>query len=359
MFDQLYTIARNTFIEAVRQPIFVVLIGVGILLTLLNPQLAAYTLDDDNKLLIDLGLSTIFLICLMLAAFTATGVLAHEIERKTVLTVVSKPVSRPTFVIGKFLGVGGALAVAFYILSLALMMSLRHQVQQTAGDHLDQPVVIFSLLALLGAAGAATLGNYLYRWVFTSTLTVGLVVGGTLAMVLVLLINKAWAFQSPLTELLQNEGERLQILVGLILIFEAVLLLAAVAIAASTRLGQIMTLVICVGIFFLGLISNSLSQWTNQKLGLTSAQAANLGAFESFGTLWAADLSLSTRVSLAFAKLLYLALPNLQFLWPADAITQGNPFTLGHIATVSVYALFYGSAVLALAIILFQKREVG
>ncbi len=360
MAEQLLTIARNTFIEAIRQPIFVVLIAVGLLLMLLNPQLAAYTMEDDNKLLIDLGLSTIFVVSLLLSAFTATGVLAHEIEQKTVLTVVSKPVARPTFVVGKFLGVAAAIAVAYYVLSLAFILTIRHQVQQRASDYLDQPVVIFGLLAVLAAFAVAAFGNYMYRWVFTSSLTAGLVVGGTIATALVLLIDKEWAFQSPLTEFTKEGSQLGQIIVGLLLIYEAVLLLTAVAIAASTRLGQIMTLVICVGVFFMGLISNSLSQWANERIGLTSVQAATIGVFESFGVIFTAEqLSFGSRLIYALAKLLYLALPNLQFLWPADAITQGNPFTLGHVATVTGYAVLYCTAVLAVAVILFQKREVG
>ncbi|MEX0885864.1 MAG: ABC transporter permease subunit, partial [Phycisphaeraceae bacterium] len=117
MLGQLLTIAGNTFTEAIRQPIFTVLVLLGAVALGLNLQLAAYTFEDDTKILIDLGLSTVFLVGLFLAAFTATGVLASEVESKTVLTVVSKPVSRPLFVVGKFLGVAGAIGVALYVLS--------------------------------------------------------------------------------------------------------------------------------------------------------------------------------------------------------------------------------------------------
>ena len=57
----LLAIARNAFLESIRQPIFAVLLIVGILAMVLNVNLAAFTLEDDNKLLIDLGLSTLFL----------------------------------------------------------------------------------------------------------------------------------------------------------------------------------------------------------------------------------------------------------------------------------------------------------
>ena len=85
----LFTIARNAFLESIRQPIHAVLVCVGLLALLLNVNIAAYTLEDDNKLLIDLGLSTLFLAGLLLAAFTATSVLSREIENKTCLLYTS------------------------------------------------------------------------------------------------------------------------------------------------------------------------------------------------------------------------------------------------------------------------------
>ena len=74
-----FALARNAFIESIRQPVQAVLICVGLLALVLNVNLAGYTLEDDNKLLVDLGLSTLFLLGLLMAAFTATSVLAKEI----------------------------------------------------------------------------------------------------------------------------------------------------------------------------------------------------------------------------------------------------------------------------------------
>ena len=52
-------------------------------------------------------------------------------------------------------------------------------------------------------------------------------------------------------------------------------------------------------------------------------------------------------------------MPNLQFFWPADALTQGSEITLGYLATVTAYAACLVGAVMSLAVILFQKRDVG
>ncbi len=335
MFEQLISIARNTFTESIRQPIYVVLILTSILVLILGTMWTAYTLDDDNKMLIDTGLSMLFLSGLLLAAFTATGVLSREIDQKTVLTVVSKPVPRPIFVLGKYLGVAAAIGVSYWILAIVFLLTVRHQVMQTASDAFDGPVMLMSALAGVVALTIATWGNYFYRWVFNSTFIGSLAVTATLAFAAVLLLSKAWTFQSPMTDL------NVQLLIGLLLVFEAVLVLTAVAVAASTRLGQVMTLVVCTGVFLLGLVSNSVFGNLVHKFPIRTAEG------------W---LDAGARV---LAHLSYILTPNLQFLWPADAIVNGNDFTGPYVLTVSAYTLLYIAFVTSIAVALFQTREVG
>ena len=139
---------------------------------------------------------------------------ANEIENKTVLTVISKPVSRPLFVVGKYLGISVAIAVAFFLLSTVLALTIRHRVMSTASDHFDIPVLLFGIGGALIAIIFATAANYLYNKVFTSTLTVALLVTQTVALMLVLLINKRWGIQSPLTEFTAHHGELTQVVIG-------------------------------------------------------------------------------------------------------------------------------------------------
>jgi ABC-2 type transport system permease protein len=327
MIQQLHTIARNTFIESIRQPIFVVLLLTGSLALVMNPSLAAFTLENDDKLLVDLGLSTLFLAGLLMAAFSATGAMSAEIESKTVLTVVSKPISRPLFVVGKFVGVASAIGVAYWVLSLIFLLTVRHRVMQTTAIGFDGPVIVFGLLAFLGALLLAAFGNYLYQWVFTSSFVFSVTATMTAAYLLVLVVGKQWQLQSILYEFQQNNGHLGQLMLGLIMVFEAVLILTAVALATSTRLGQIMTLAICAGVFVLGLISD----YAFSKLAAQFSPAI----------------------------VLYWIAPNLQLLWPADALTQENTFSAGYIAAVSGYTVFYVTAVLSVAVMLFQSRDVG
>lgn len=367
MLQQILTIARNTFTESIRQPIFVVLILVGALAMVLNPSLAAYSMETgggDNKMLVDLGLSTIFVCSLFLAAFTAAGVLSSEVENRTVLTVVSKPVARPIFVIGKYVGAAAAIALAFYILAVIFVFTVRHRVMSTASDHFDGPVITFGLLAFLFALAFAAWGNYLYRWVFTSTFVGSLGVTITLALGLVLVVGKEWVLQSPLADFEARNHELIQICVGLVFVLEAVMVLTAVAIAASTRLGQLMTLLVVLAVFICGLLADPISQVIDRQLSLPSG----LTVWESFGALFASsEAGFLVKAVYALVKFGALLVPNLQFLWPADAITQGNSlihndlgqFSLLYLGSVSTYAVLYTTVVICLAVSLFQTREVG
>ncbi len=319
----LLTLARNAFLESIRQPVHAVLICVGLLALLLNVNVAGYTMEDDNKLLIDLGLSTLFLMGLLMAAFTATSVLTKEIENKTVLTVVSKPVGRPGVVLGKFLGVAGAIAIAYWLLAIVFLLTVRHRVQSSvrAEDIFDPVVVTFGFLAMGLTFLVAALANYLYRWSFPATFAVVGAVLATGAWGLISCISRFWRIQNPLTDFDP------QLMIALALVFEAILVLTAIAIAASTRLGQIATLLVCVGVFLVGLVGEYF-------LSLATA-----------GRAWLQPLA--------------AVVPNLQFFWPADALTQGSTITLGYLGTVTLYAACLIGAAMSLAVILFQQRDVG
>jgi ABC-type transport system involved in multi-copper enzyme maturation permease subunit len=325
------TIARNAFLESIRRPVFGVLLLAGLLAMVLNVSLAAFTLDDDNKILVDLGLSTLFLCGLLLAACTATTVLTREIENRTVLTVVSKPVPRPAVVLGKYLGVVAALTVGFWTLTVAFLLTLRHRVPSGTdqeGDF-DMPVLVLGFLAVVVAVVMAGATNYLHGRPFSSTFVIGLVATASAAIIGVACLDRHWRVQNPLREW------DAQVMIAVALVFEAVLLLAAVAIAASTRLGNVMTVLVCGGVFLAGLVSEYF-------LG-------SLLARETAAPTWARWL----------AWPLYAAIPNMQFFWTADALTQGHALTMTHLAHVSLYMVAMSAAFIGLAVALFQSRDVG
>ncbi len=325
---RLFAIARNAFIETIRQPIYVVLILVTFGVLVLDLPLSGWTMgtgmgdfrQTDQQMMINLGLSTLLVSGLFIAAFSAAGVLTREIEDKTILTVVSKPVARPMVVLGKFLGVAGALVVAYYLCSLVFLMTVRHKVMPTASDTLDVPVIVLGCSALALTVLAALFCNYFFGWnVSSASVSFGVVVF-TLAMAVIAFVGKKWVIV-PF-----GQGISPDVLVAMLLMLFSVLVFAAVAIAASTRLGQVMTLLVCVGFFFLG----SMSQYVFGRL----ARQSLLG------------------------QVAYWLWPNLTVFYALDALTQGRSIPIVYVALAGGYAFCYIAAILAVGVALFQRREL-
>jgi len=322
MFTKLWGIAINSLTETIRQPIYGILLFVTIFLLVLNVGLAGYTFDDDNKLLKDLSLSTMLLCGLFLAAFSAAGVLSREIENKTVLTVVSKPVGRPVFILGKFMGLTGALAIAYYLCGIVFLLTMRHKVMSTARDQWDLPVIIFGSAAFFGTLLIAAFCNYLYDMQFSSTSVALSLPLMTLALVLVCLIGPEWQMQPFGKDFIDG-----QIIGAMTLVFGMVMIATAVAVAVSTRLGQVGTLAICFVVLMVGLASDYI-----------------------FG---------QARENHVLAKLAYWLSPNLAFLWVTDALTLDNHITAHYVGMAFGYAMLIVASWLLVAVALFQKREVG
>lgn len=258
MNSRLLAIARNTFIESLRQPVLLLLVLGNGLLTILITWMSAFSMSDvesaevqgDNKMLLDVGLSTVFGCGALIAGFIATAAISREIENKTILTVVSKPIARWIVVCGKFVGVTAAILIATVIMLTFLLLAVRHGVMSTAADNLDRPVLVYGLGAVFISALAGAWCNFFYRWNFPQVTILFLLPLILFAYIAVLFTHKDWKLQGLLIDV------KPQILVACACLSLAVLVLTSVAIAASTRLGQVMTIVVCMGVFTLSLLSN-------------------------------------------------------------------------------------------------------
>lgn len=287
MITQTAAIARTTFIESLRQPVvlfMVMLCAVAQVLTTWGTGFAmgleeSSEVEGDNKLLFDIGLSSVFICGTILAAFIATAALSREIENKTALTIVSKPVSRPTVILGKYLGVSAALAIAASIMGLFLLIAIRHGVLTTAADDIDQPVIIFSLAAVSLAFLLAAWCNFFYGWNFPQVATLLLLPFTFIAYILILKVSKKWAIQDFHIDL------KPQVTLATIVLLLAMFVLSSVAVAASARLSQVMTIFVCLGVFLASLLSNFFVgrfAFSNSPIGQITAAAPLDQDSESF-----------------------------------------------------------------------------
>ncbi len=325
MFQRLYTLALNTFVETIRQPIYGVILLVTAAMLIFNVSLAAFTLENDDKLLLDLGLSTLLLSGLFLSAFSAAGVISREIDNKTVLTVIAKPISRPIFIVGKFLGLFAALSVAFYLSFLVFVLAQRHGVLQTSAQPWDAPVLIFGFGGFVPAILAAAFCNYFYGSDFPTTVMAFIAPMLTLGVVLVGKLDEHWTIIPFGSNFVGG-----QVIIAAFLVFLIVVVVAAVAVAASTRFGQMMTLMICTVVLGVGIISD-------YAFG-RHADTSNL------------------------ASLAYHIVPNVGPFWVVEGLNAGTIKTTvpwSYVGYTTAYAALLTTAVLSIAVALFQKREVG
>jgi len=115
-------VAALTGTEGLRQPAFFVLLVCAVALTALAPQFAVFHLGEDAKMVTDLGLSTILTFSTLLALLTASTTITDEIEGRTALTMLAKPLRREEFLLGKYLGVVFTVG-AFVLLMTVILMA--------------------------------------------------------------------------------------------------------------------------------------------------------------------------------------------------------------------------------------------
>src|SRR5881275_2600570 len=110
------TIALATAKEAIRQPAFFVLVFIASASLIASIFVSYFTFGEDIKMYKDTGLTTISFVGLLLALLTASSSVAEEIEGKTAITLLSKPINRRQFIIGKFLGIELGVLALYVIL---------------------------------------------------------------------------------------------------------------------------------------------------------------------------------------------------------------------------------------------------
>lgn len=173
---RIIVVARNVFLEVIRDRILylaglfaVVMVMAAVML----PQVAAGT---ENKILLDLGLATINIFTLVVAVFVGTGLVNKEIEKKTVLVLIAKPVSRFEIILGKHLGLAAVIGILMLVQTgiFIAILTIR-QLDFPAGSMLV--AILFMYLEMLLIIAVTMLFG-----VFTSSLLATLLSFGTYAV---------------------------------------------------------------------------------------------------------------------------------------------------------------------------------
>jgi len=186
-------IATATAKEAVSQPVFLLLTLAGIAALVAFIYVPYNTFGEDVKMLKTSGMTLIKVLAIIVALWTASVSVADEIEGRTALTVLSKPVGRRQFILGKFLGIVWPIVLMFVILGIVFLLTVSYKVVYDARE----------------------------------------------------------SSQSA-PEWQQCFAEVIRIVPGLVLAFFEAVVMAAISVAISTRLPMLPNLIICGSIYVLG-----------------------------------------------------------------------------------------------------------
>jgi ABC-type transport system involved in multi-copper enzyme maturation permease subunit len=156
---KIWLIGLNTFREAIRNKILYSLLFFSLLIIAASVAFGELSVGSQRRLTMDLGLGGMSLFSIIIAVFVGINLVYKELEHKTIFTLLSKPVFRYQFVLGKFLGLALTMAVLVLIMSLVLvgvLLSQGHDVGQT----LAIMVVLIYLEVLLITAVAVFFSSF-------------------------------------------------------------------------------------------------------------------------------------------------------------------------------------------------------
>ena len=318
---QFLTIATNAFMELIRQPVFLLLMTVSVSFEIFLAVPYYFAFGDEPKLIKNSALAVMLLSGLLGAVLSASASLAREIRTGTALAVLSKPVGRAQFLLAKYAGVAMALTVLSYVNMIGVLLASRMAFDAYGKTDLAALGIFGAGVAL--AYALAGFSNFFLRRTFVSDAVMALVVMATLAAFVIFQFTTQ---QESLGTLAVVDWRLVP--AGILILF-ALWVLAAVAIACSTRLDTIPTLAICSAVFLLGLMSDYF-----------------FGHRAEMGSWWASAL--------------YTIVPNWQLFWLADALDMGkSTFHWGYVGKALVYVVGYAGASLAVATALFEERELS
>ncbi len=318
---QFVTIAGNAFMELIRQPVFLLLMTSSAVFEIFLATPFYFAFGDEAKLVKNSVLAVMLLAGLFGAVLSASASLAREVRSGTALAVLSKPVGRANFLLAKYAGLCLALTLLTYVNALVALLTSRMAFDAYGSTDL------FALGHFAGGLVAAYLlggfSNFFLRRPFVSDAVIGLALMVTVTFLIVSYFDKSTGSQA----FTQDIDWRL-VPAGILILF-ALWIFAGLALACSTRLDTIPTLAVCSGLFLLGLMSQYF-------FGTRAAE----------GSWWASAL--------------YTVTPNWQLFWLADALdTGGTTFHWGYVAKAFGYVVCYVGAILALAVMLFEDRELS
>jgi ABC-type transport system involved in multi-copper enzyme maturation permease subunit len=314
MFNFFY-IAKNTFRESLREPIFFILLLTSLVLIAHFPSMSLFVFREQIKLVVDSAMATTMVFGLFAAVLCASHTVSREMRNGTALLLLSKPVYRTSFIMAKIAGIIAALVVFVFICNSATITAIIIAKDQF---RMNMAAYYIFFAVILGCAIFGLICNYMHGKSFSSNTTMALLVTIPILTLVLSLTNQH--VDVPFTALAP----------ALLLLFMAVATMGTITVAIASRLDMVANLSICTMIFFLGLISSYLF---NHQV----------------------DSQLITFINRGF----YAILPNWQFFWLADALASQQQIPASYVLWTLLYTVLYMLLCSMWAIVMFQNLELA
>ena len=157
---RIWAIAANGFREVIRDRILYVIAFFSLILALAMRFLPDISAGNSDKIFLDLGLASIALLGAIMSIFVGTSLINKEIEKRTVLVLIPKPISIMELIVGKHLGLTAVLTVAIAVMTAVLLLMLAiSQISYSLSYLLLCQLFLVLELALLTAI-AITFGSF-------------------------------------------------------------------------------------------------------------------------------------------------------------------------------------------------------
>lgn len=309
-------VALAAFREGVRQPLFWLFTALGVLLLILFLALPYFTFGDDFKMMKQVDHDVVMLAAVGFGVLAAGFSISEEIEGRTAITLLSKPVSRRQFLLGKYVGILLAALAMTGILAWFMQWSVYLKpILDWYGDASD-PLRIQILPSLTGLAQTIAPEGEAAGWLRGIAL---------------------WT------------ADALSLLPGVLLDFGQVMVLVAIASALATRLPMPVTVLSCLLLYFLGHLAPVLLETTRHlQAKYQTAHGQSSGALDLVQFV---------------AQMLNTLVPALEYFNLGPAIVRDRPLPLGeyvgYVAAVLGNALLYTAIALLLGLILFEDRDLA
>ena len=182
-------VANNTFRETIRDKILYNLVFFALLLIGSSVLLGTLTIGEQARIVKDLGLAAINLVAVIIAIFLGVGLVSREIERRTIYTILARPITRIQFVLGRYIGLAGIVTVNIVIMFAMFLATIwlsgfpiHAALFQAVQLILVESLVVMAIALLFSTFSSATL---------SASMTIGLYMVGHLTSDLKVIAEKS------------------------------------------------------------------------------------------------------------------------------------------------------------------------